>query len=243
MPVCGSTNLDKTLPDHQPVPPTASEPLLEDSSAGLNADLEQPYDVRSKSALKQFFLLAFLWIPLGFFIWVYLSSFLFLPVGWATDAILLKGFPSLFKDFQQIGNHFQIVLNVLPPEGKSKVFIEPTPLLYSYGLALFFGLVMATPMATKKRALQLFVGFWLLVPVQVFGVVFEALKNIGFNMGVQGQTMLAETGLPATLVALCYQLGYLLLPSLVPVVIWVAMNRPFFALLSLHMDDTFGAKS
>lgn len=101
-------------------------------------------------------------------------------------------------------------------------------MIYGYGLAVIWGLVMATPLTVRRRLLQMAAGWGLIVLVQAFGVVTAALVNALQFLG--GDTLRAQ-GLNPEVVAALYQFGYLILPAVAPVVLWIVMNRPFIQTL------------
>ena len=46
-------------------------------------------------------------------------------------------------------------------------------------------------------------------------------------MGPEAAAAVQSTHLSATAIALCYQLGYLMFPGVIPIAAWILMNRPF----------------
>ena len=97
-------------------------------------------------------------------------------------------------------------------------------MIYGYGLAVIWGLVLATPLPARRRWLQMAAGWGVIVLVQAFGVVTAALSNALTFLGADS---LRAHGLNPELVAGLYQFGYLILPAVVPVVLWMLMNRRF----------------
>ncbi len=194
----------------------------------------------SRDALRQFFMLAVAWLPLGFFFWYYLSGMLVFPLGHLTRMILVGALPALFAGLDQNAHFFEIITRIPVDQGLSGgagegglIAFDINPMIYAYGLPVLFGLVMSTPLKFRERALQLLLGYLGLLLVQAWGVSFEALKSLAFGLPGGDQAIL-QSGIPPTLIALGYQLGYLVLPALAPVVLWIAMNRRFFRVLSRH---------
>jgi len=191
--------------------------------------------------IRQFFLLAFLWMPLGFAGWFYLAGLMSYPVSVLSRWILVGGIPELFVTLTQIDYHFEIKsaipasaeLLALSNKQVGNYAFDVQPMIYGYGLPLIFGMVMSMPMPVRRRLLQLLVGSFAIALVQTWGVVFESIKTAMFSMGPEAGARIVEAGFNPTVVAFCYQMGYLVLPSLVPVVLWVALNRDFFDLLTL----------
>jgi hypothetical protein len=47
---------------------------------------------------------------------------------------------------------------------------------------------------------------------------------LAFNFGEDASQVVLDAGISNELIALCYQLGVLILPPLVPIVLWVLAN-------------------
>lgn len=184
--------------------------------------------------LKGFLLAAVLWLPAAFFLWFLLRSVVvYLPIqlaGW-----LLKGWmPELIAKVEQEYTN-AVVYTTLPAVGMAPqadggalvLSTEVDALLYCYGWAVLAGLVMATPMTWRRTFAQLAIGGLVLVPAQAFGVVGAVLLKLGYGFGDTAQAMVEAAGASQYLIAFCYQLGYLILPPVTPVVLWILLNRRF----------------
>jgi hypothetical protein len=208
------------------------------------------YRVVTISPLRRFMLAALLWLPFAFFIWFAFASQLVWPVVQICKFAMLNAWPKLFLDVfqgadeinrntgQLVAHHgfwmqvnTNVIYNASPPGQPARLafFDFPiNPMIYGYCLPLFCGLVMATPLEKKARALQIVAGLALLWLVQSFGVTAEAFKSVAIDMA-GGPASMAQLGYPYSLeaIALCYQFGYLILPPLVPAVLWILFNRAF----------------
>jgi len=181
--------------------------------------------------VKEMFLLAALYLPLGFFLWFsFASALMWLPariVGLALTGL----YPELFERVVQLGFKLEIQTAIRMErmvEGKVALLnTAVNPMIYAWGMALLFGLIMATPMSARRRMLQLLVSYLVLSLVIVWGVFWETWTDLAFRMGPEAAAAVAGAGMSPTLIALCYQLGYLMLPAVVPLAIWILMNRPF----------------
>jgi hypothetical protein len=204
------------------------------------------------SPLRRFLLAALLWLPFAFFVWFWFAAPLVWPVIQLAKLALLSAWPQLFTAVSQgadlldaqghVLEHLpylmqlstSILVDVAAPGAAANFgFIEPTvnPMVYGYALPLFAGLVLATPLRLRQRVAQLAVGFPLIWLAQAFGVISESLKTVTIDAGPMGVEAAARAGLSLNLIALCYQFGYLILPSLVPAVLWIVCNRTFIELL------------
>ena len=200
------------------------------------------------SPLKRFMLAALLWLPLGFFVWFQFASPLVWPVIQLAKLVLLKAWPTLFTAISQGADLLDaqgrvlghpgylmqissgVLVNAAAPGAPAKFgFLEPVvnPMIYGYALPLFAGLVLATPLAPRRRALQIIGGGALIWVAQAFGVVAESLKSVSLDAGPEGMEAIRRIGLHPEAIALSYQFGYLILPALVPAALWIVCNRPF----------------
>jgi hypothetical protein len=204
------------------------------------------------SPLKRFLLAALLWLPLTFFLWFSFAGPLVWPVIALAKLVLLKLWPDLITAVSQgadlldaqgrvlghAGYLMQlssgVLVNAAPPGAPPRFgYLEPVvnPMIYGYALPLFAGLVLATPLPPRRRALEIAGGGALILLAQTFGVIAESLKSVGLDAGPAGLEALRRAGLAPELIALAYQFGYLILPALVPAALWIVCNRRFIETL------------
>lgn len=189
---------------------------------------------------------AMLWLPLTFFVWFAFRQFFLLPVGWFCQWVFGIWAPDLFVGMElraagEVGalsqHHFfwQLALPLdaetqAQAQAMGKVAVSEVgrnPLVFGYSLPLFAGLVMATPLAGLQRMKQLAIGLPILWLFQSFGVIFDVLQVLCFQAGESGLAAVQSMGLNREFVAMFYQFGYLILPSVAPIVCWIALNRLF----------------
>ena len=180
--------------------------------------------------LTELLILACLWMVFGFMLWYYLSAFHGIPVRVLSSEILSRW----------LGSEF---LNIIPNPDRHYLFQVQTkipfvfsdgsrealgfiinPLVYGYGLPLLFGLVMASGVSFLRKIGILLAGYVCVMLVQVWGVVWGSLKMLAFNFGPEALQVVDNAGISSELIALCYQLGTLILPPLVPIILWVLAN-------------------
>lgn len=180
--------------------------------------------------LTELLILACLWMVFGFMLWYYLSAFHGIPVRVLSSEILSRW---LGSDFLNIipnpDRHylFQVQTRIpfLFPDGSREAlgFII-NPLVFGYGLPLLFGLVMASGVSILRKIGILLIGYVCIMLVQVWGVVWGSLKMLAFNFGPEALQVINDAGISSELIALCYQLGTLIFPPLVPIILWVLSN-------------------
>ena len=83
---------------------------------------------------------------------------------------------------------------------------------------------MASGVSFIRKILTLLVGYICVMLIQVWGVVWQTLKMLAFNFGPDAHQLVSNAGISDELIALCYQLGVLIFPPLVPVILWVLAN-------------------
>jgi hypothetical protein len=181
--------------------------------------------------LSELLILAALWMLFGFMLWYYLSAFHVVPARLASAAILEQ---LLGADFRRIiaepSQHFIYQVETNIPftfrDGSTEALgFLVNPLIFSYGLPLLFGLVMGSNVGWRRKLGLLAVGYVVITLVQIWGVVWESLKMLAFNFGEQTHAVVQGHGISDTAIALCYQLGALILPALAPIFVWVLGNR------------------
>lgn len=180
--------------------------------------------------LSELLILAVLWMVFGFMLWYYLSAFHGVPVRLLSNEILTRLLGSEFWNIiPNPDRHYLLQVQThIPfrfPDGSEEAlgFIV-NPLIYGYGLPLLFGLVMASGVSFIRKMATLLVGYICVMLIQVWGVVWQSLKMLAFNFGPDAHQLVSDAGISDELIALCYQLGVLIFPPLVPVILWVLAN-------------------
>ena len=203
----------------------------------------------ARSPVREFALKALLWLPLAFVIWLAWAPLWVLPAMHLAKAALLGLWGNLFDSVTlggelldgagrvvsrasylvTVGTHVQVTVAANGAQSGGVGVLEPTlnPMVYAWSLPLFAGLAMATPLPAGRRALQFVVAFAAIWVAQAFGIVAEALKAVAFESGPEGAAAIAQAHLSANALAVAYQFSVLILPAVLPVVLWVAFNRAF----------------
>ncbi len=189
------------------------------------------HDEQGKNPVKEMFILAALYLPLGFFLWFFMASGLMFPASRLVEWLLTGFWPDIFEKVVQLGFRFEVQTSVILPQqvdGRTAALnLDINPMIYAWGLALLFGLAMATPTRGMRRVVQLLIGFAVVTLVTTWGVFWEVWRDMAFLMGPQAAAAVQSTSLSATTIALGYQLGYLMFPGVIPIAAWILMNRPF----------------
>ena len=92
-------------------------------------------------------------------------------------------------------------------------------------MPLYSALVLAIPDDEETGKLwRWLLGMLIIFLAQVFGLAAEILKDLAFGMEAT-RAQLGFSVFGHEMLALAYQLGYRILPSLAPIMIWAAQFR------------------
>jgi hypothetical protein len=177
-----------------------------------------------------------LWLVTLFTLWALLAPWLLVPVAGAADSFLTHLFPHAIAAVEQQGTKLEMVTQFIraptadlpaPAGAELQLVVTVDALQYAYGLPLLLALTLATPISWGRRMLSGAIGSVAVFPVVVWGVVCETLKVLVFQVAPEVSVQMKMGPLQRELLALGYQLGYLILPSLIPILIWGLLQRKF----------------
>ena len=104
------------------------------------------------------------------------------------------------------------------------VDLEVKASAYTFGIALFLALALAA--RESRRIVPIALGVLVLAVLPAWSIAFDVLRQLAADP--QLAPFLAWNGAAREIVALGYQVGSLLLPTLAPVVLWLALTRPMW---------------
>lgn len=183
-----------------------------------------------------------LWLPVTFAIWYLTAAWHLAPVAWLAHHLFQFWLPEAVADLSLRQTELllitrfgavdgQLVAN--PPPGENLGFLT-NPLSYSYSLPLFAALALATPLPGRWRRLA--IGLGVLLLIELASMLATQIKTLVFETGgafVAQQQWGAPTRDAA---ALAYQLGSLLLPMVMPLVVWMAGHGSYLAQLNPRLS-------
>ena len=196
--------------------------------------------------LQRFMLGVLVFFPLTFFVWYVTAAFHLAPVTLMSEGILNGIVPDALMWLRLDGHTLVVASNfghdtagqvVSPPVGEDVLGFHLNPLIYSYSLPLVAALMLATP--GQDKWLNLLWGILLVLPSEVFSMVFSVLKTLTFDVGYAFQVQQGISQAGADAIALGYQVGTLLLPMIVPLIVWVGLNRAFIVRLAPQLEQVF----
>lgn len=202
------------------------------------------------SPVTAFFLKVMAWMPVTFSLWYFSAEVGLWPVTKLVDGFLSFQIPHAIQSVTQVGHQIQVSVYLAVPdltaqlsggsaggmvlEGKFLV----NALKYGYCIPLFTALLLATPGLWWRKVKIWLMGLLILQLVQAWGVSFEVLKILLFDQGPQAPGMLGYGFLSLNGTGLAYQFGFLILPAVSPVVIWMAFHTDYLRDLAPGLGRT-----
>jgi hypothetical protein len=181
-----------------------------------------------RGPLGRFIVTVLGWLPATFVLWYFAAPALLWPARLAVEFVARAGFADLVRTLEQNGATLTFVTTLKPGSAiaaSGQLTVDVDMLLYSFGLPLFAALVLAAREPGWPR--RLVVGYAVLIPFIAWGLLADFLKNVAIT---SGPLVASQTGFVAwqrETIAFAFQFGSLILPTVVPAVVWVLTHRAF----------------
>jgi hypothetical protein len=189
-----------------------------------------------KSPLTRFVVAALAWLPVTFGAWYLLGPVLLWPVRLLLQLVTRLGFGDLVRRIESGGASLSFLTTLRPGEGMGAgdVSVDVNMLVYAFGMPLFAALTLAAREAKWWRTLA--IGYVVIVPFVAWGVLADFLKSIAITAPAAIASQAGFSGLQREMIAFAYQFGSLILPAVVPAVLWVLLHRAFLERLRRRAD-------
>jgi hypothetical protein len=190
------------------------------------------------SPLAVFFVKGALWLVLLTALWAPLADWTMRPAATLATAALQTAFPWWARGGEYKGDTLELSTRIempvanAPLGSRAELVAEAKPAHYGFGLPMLLALLLAS--GGRRLARKLAIGVGVLIPCQAFSIFFVLLKQVALGSGPAATAQLALSALQLNGIALAYQLGVLLLPTLVPIVLWLLLERTFLAAVMLE---------
>lgn len=185
--------------------------------------------MRRLSPLTIFVLSAFGWIVALTALWSQVSAWTSYPVGALSHMALEQGAPMWVRQVHLSPGNMEVdtAISVPVPDAggrRGEVTIDASTARYAYGLPIFIALVLAA--RGRGRLGRVAAGYALLLPFQAFSLTMSALMQM--VLAAQADIRLLRVSQwQMEAIVYGYQLGSLVLPTLVPILLWLWLDRQF----------------
>lgn len=184
------------------------------------------------ASLWTFFAIAIAWFVTITLIWLQVAAWTSYPAAGIAHVVLGNGARDWVRTVHKAPGLLEVDTRIAvsapgnpPGRSKGELVAEVDPARYAYGLPLFLALLLAS--RSRHLVRRLLAGYVLLLIPQAFSLIFAILKQIVVAAGSAAALGIAQWQMEG--IALGYQFGSLLLPTVAPVVLWLWLERPFLA--------------
>lgn len=178
------------------------------------------------TSLGKFVLRTILWLPPCFAAWYFSAQYHAVVTGMLARMLVYLFKSGIVSALEQPGINLVFVTTIEVPLAPGRFGVltpEVNPLLYTYGLAFFLALMLAA----RAKWSNILVGVLVLLPFQSWGIAFDFLAQVGVKLGPEISEQAGLLGWRREAIAFGYQIGTLIFPSLMPVVLWAGFSRLF----------------
>ena len=184
-----------------------------------------------KSDLPRFISLFLILLLPCFFAWSLMSPWLAWPAVWFCDVLLTAWMPDVVDAVYLNGSNAVVITHFAEVDGafvaqassEEQIGFSADTRLLSYSIPFYAALHFATRPSASWVNFGL--GFWVLFPLMVFGLICVSLKNLMLGLG----PLFFDSGavfLPGEhLIGIGYQMSILIVPCVAPIIVWVAQSR------------------
>ncbi len=191
--------------------------------------------MRRPSVLVTFALSAFVGVLALTLLWTKVSPWTSYPVAVISHMVLERVTPMWVRTVRIAPGRIEVDTTVeVPVEQaggrRAEVTLDADPGRYAYGLPIFLALLVAARVSAKAggRLRRAVMGYLLLLPAQAASLVMFLLMQLALTARMD-MAALRVVGWELNVIVYGYQLGVLVLPTLMPVLVWLWLDRQFFS--------------
>ncbi len=180
-----------------------------------------------RNLVSSFFLRALFFLIPALAVWYLLRHWMVWLPAHLSGELLAAIFPFWVRDYELHGTVLSLVSSIqVRQSGRiADLIFEVDVLAYCYGLPLLSAFFLASN--ARRLVWKILVGGLILIPLQVWGACFHLLMQVSAHGGDAALWRTGFTAFHLNAFGLCYQIGYLLLPTLGPVMLWLWLERRF----------------
>ena len=198
-----------------------------DAEGSVEAPAADGGAARASAGLRAFVLRTLALLVPAFAVWYFAAPILVAPAVLLVRLVAALGLGDIVQSVEQSASSvtFVTTLGATSTGIAGAVTVDGNALLYTFGWPLFAALTIAARASHWRRHLA--IGYAAMLPFVAWGVLADFLKNVAIT---SAPAIAVQTGFAAwqrEAIAFAYQFGSLILPAVVPAVLWVAMHAAF----------------
>ena len=101
------------------------------------------------------------------------------------------------------------------------------PLKYTYGFPLFVALTLASNSQWMDKLWYSLIAFFITLLFQIWGLGFDIIRHLLYEFNGVYAAYFVYSDITKNFISLASQLGFLIFPSLIPVMIWVYFEKQY----------------
>ncbi len=194
-----------------------------------------------KRNIYRFFLEVLMWLVICFIAWFLSAKILNIPLIWLSEWFLglitngvVDNVSMRSGEAYKIVNQQFIIHTNIPPPGDQPVFSATMPLIYGYGLALFAAMTLATPKNENRKWIEIGIAYVVFLWVQLFGIMNKMFMDLVFYAPPEISKYFPWVERHIDLLGTSYQISTLVLPPVMPLILWILFNSEFMEKLIGH---------
>ena len=156
------------------------------------------------------------------------APFLLLFLAKSAQAVLVELFPRFIESVTLKNNLFEVVtyFEVAHMKGSQLAF-DINPLKYTYGFPLFVALTIASNSQWMDKIWYSLIAFFITLLFQIWGVSFDIIRHLLYEFNGVYAAYFDYSDITKNFTSLASQLGFLIFPSLIPVVLWGYLEKQY----------------
>ena len=165
------------------------------------------------------------WLAPCFALWYFIAPWQARVVAWIAKVLIGFDGQGLIAKLEFNERLVTFVTTIDVHAGAQVGVLAPdvNPMVYTFGLPLFLALMLGC----KANWQRILVGIALLLPFEAVSVAFDVLSQVVIKSGYEATVRSGYSSFGREIVALGYQLGSLILPTVAPILAWGFLERKF----------------
>lgn len=162
-----------------------------------------------------------LWMPVTFTLWYFVVPGIAYITALISDPILQLVADHAIKSVQANGREIYVISHFSPRSFPVKL------MNYAYSFPFLLAMILASPDTILGKVKKYAISLLPLFLIAIWGVCFGAIAILAFYSNQEIAQQLHTTATIRLIISLGWQLGKLIIPPLVPVILWLYLYRDY----------------